>query len=58
MSYQHIRGYCDRPNVRPGETLDFFISSPEAGRCEVSLVRLIHGDRNPAGPGYKEEAVA
>ena len=58
MSYQQIRGYCDRPNVRPGETLDFFISSPEAGRCEVSLVRLIHGDRNPAGPGYKEEAVA
>ena len=54
MSYQQIRGYCDRPNVRPGETLDFFISSPEAGRCEVSLVRLIHGDRNPAGPGYKE----
>jgi N,N-dimethylformamidase len=58
MSYAQIRGYCDRPNVRPGETLDFFISSPEAGRCEVSLVRLIHGDRNPAGPGYKEEAVA
>ncbi len=58
MSYQQIRGYCDRPSVRPGETLDFFISSPEAGRCDVSLVRLIHGDRNPVGPGYKEEAVA
>jgi N,N-dimethylformamidase len=57
MSYQQIRGYCDRPNVRPGEALDFFISSPEAGRCSASLVRLIHGDRNPAGPGYKEEAV-
>ena len=57
MSYAQIRGYCDRPNVRPGETLDFFLSSPEAGRCQVNLVRLIHGDRNPAGPGYKEEAV-
>lgn len=57
MSYAQIRGYCDRPNVRPGESLDFFFSSPEAGRCTVNLVRLIHGDRNPAGPGYKEEAV-
>ena len=24
----------------------------------TELVRLIHGDRNPQGPGYKEEAVA
>ena len=24
---------------------------------EASLVRLIHGDENPAGPGFKEERV-
>lgn len=53
-----IRGYCDRPNVRPGETLDVFVSSPQPGSYQASLVRLIHGDRNPAGPGYREEAVA
>ena len=58
MKGAQIRGYCDRPNVRPGETLDFFLSSPTPGQCEVSLVRLIHGDPNPAGPGYKEERVA
>ena len=29
MSYAQIRGYCDRPNVRPGETLDFFLSNLE-----------------------------
>lgn len=52
-----IRGYCDRPNVRPGETLDVFVSTPATGTYCASLVRLIHGDRNPAGPGYREEAV-
>lgn len=52
-----IRGYCDRPNVRAGESLDFFISSPQPGTCSTHLVRLLHGDRNPAGPGYKEEVV-
>lgn len=57
MKLAQIRGYCDRPNVRPGETLDFFVSSPTTGHFRTSLVRLIHGDRNPAGPGYKEEAV-
>ncbi|MGE0485229.1 MAG: N,N-dimethylformamidase beta subunit family domain-containing protein [Gammaproteobacteria bacterium] len=58
MKPLQIRGYCDRPNVRPGEALDVFVSSPLAGDYRASLVRLIHGDRNPAGPGYREEAVA
>lgn len=57
MKLAQIRGYCDRPNVRGGERLDFFLSSPDSGSCKPSLVRLIHGDRNPAGPGYKEESV-
>lgn len=57
MKLAQIRGYCDRPNLRPGETLDFFVSSPRAGAYRTSLVRLIHGDPNPAGPGYKEEVV-
>jgi N,N-dimethylformamidase len=58
MSRSEIRGYCDRPNVRPGEALDFHVASSRAGRAQASLVRLIHGDRNPDGPGYKEEKVA
>ena len=57
MKLAQIRGYCDRPNVRGGEHLDFFLSSPDRGNCRPSLVRLVHGDRNPAGPGYKEEPV-
>ena len=57
MNAPQIRGYCDRPNVRPGESLDVFVSAPAAGTYTARLVRLIHGDRNPAGPGYKEQAV-
>ena len=57
MSALHIRGYCDRPNVRPNEELDIFVSTPTPGTYNAKLIRLIHGDRNPAGPGYKEEAV-
>jgi N,N-dimethylformamidase len=57
MSKLPICGYCDRPNVRPGESLTFFVSTEAPGRCEPSLVRLIHGDRNPAGPGYREQPV-
>jgi N,N-dimethylformamidase len=58
MKTRQIRGYCDRPNVRPGEALDFFVSSPTPGAYRTELVRLVHGDRNPLGPGYKEQAVA
>jgi N,N-dimethylformamidase len=57
MKLSQIRGYCDRPNVRGGERLDFFLSSPQSGSCKPGLVRLVHGDRNPAGPGYREEPV-
>lgn len=57
MARAQIRGYCDRPNVKQGEHLSFFVSSPAPGEYRTRLVRLIHGDPNPAGPGYKEEEV-
>ncbi|SMH26489.1 N,N-dimethylformamidase beta subunit family domain-containing protein [Mesorhizobium australicum] len=53
-----ILGYSDKLSVRPGETLSFMVSCSEAERFEASIVRLIHGDVNPAGPGYKEERLA
>ena len=49
-------GYADRFSVAPGETIQFMVSS-EAASFRAALVRLIHGDANPAGPGYREEAV-
>jgi len=57
-SPMRILGYCDRPNVRPGEVLRFFVScDEELGAYQTDIVRLIHGDLDPRGPGYKEQVV-
>jgi N,N-dimethylformamidase len=48
-------GYADRLSVAPGESIRFMISAEL--EYESALVRLIHGDSNPNGPGYKEEVV-
>jgi N,N-dimethylformamidase len=54
-----ILGYCDRPNVRPGETLKFFVScAEELESYQADIVKLVHGDLDPRGPGYKEEVIA
>ena len=51
-----LLGYADRFSVGPGERIRFMVSCG-AERFDARLVRLIHGDTNPAGPGYREEAV-
>ena len=52
-----IHGYCDRLSVAPGEPIEFKVSCEEPGRYRADIVRLVHGDTNPAGPGFKEEVV-
>ncbi|MEM8935348.1 MAG: N,N-dimethylformamidase beta subunit family domain-containing protein [Pseudomonadota bacterium] len=56
MSDLKITGYVDRWSARPGETLTFFISTA-ASHYRSSIVRLIHGDPNPSGPGFKVEQI-
>ena len=51
-----IVGYSDRLSVRPGETVRFMVSC-ERPAYRADIVRLIHGDPNPEGPGFKEEVV-
>jgi N,N-dimethylformamidase len=51
-----LTGYTDRLSVAPGETLDFMVSSDEP-KYSVTVVRLFHGDRNPDGPGFKQEEI-
>ena len=53
-----LAGYCDRFSVRPGEQLDIMVSAEGTDRAELQLVRLIHGDENPDGPGFVEREVA
>ena len=49
-------GYTDRFSVQPGERIRFMVSSDQP-RYRMDIVRLIHGDSNPKGPGFKEEVV-
>ncbi|HVA84754.1 MAG TPA: hypothetical protein VNF73_00405, partial [Candidatus Saccharimonadales bacterium] len=51
-----LLGYTDRLSVGPGETIRFMVSCDHP-RYESRLVRLIHGDENPTGPGFKQEVV-
>ncbi|PYR44755.1 MAG: N,N-dimethylformamidase [Acidobacteria bacterium] len=51
-----IVGYADHLRIQPGETIKFMVSS-ELPRYRADIVRLIHGDANPKGPGIKEVLV-
>src|SRR5436190_18724888 len=45
-------GYCDPLIVRSGEAVRCMVSS-YVGDYFADVVRLVHGDPNPAGPGLK-----
>ena len=47
-----IIGYSDRFSVKPGEEIGFLISS-DVAEYTADIVRLIHGDTHPDGPGFK-----
>src|SRR6202023_2917842 len=49
-------GYVDHLTAQPGDTVKFMVSS-QAPRYHVDIVRLIHGDTNPRGPGMKETVI-
>ena len=52
-----LTGYGDRLSVRPGETIEFKVSSTGSEAYQASLVRIICADPNPDGPGWREVAV-
>ena len=51
-------GYLDRWSARPGEAIAVKVSSAANGPYQADLVRIVHADPNPAGPGMKLEPVA
>jgi N,N-dimethylformamidase len=51
-----LAGYSDRLSAAPGQTVSFMVSC-DVPRYETRLVRLIHGDTNPAGPGFRQVVV-
>jgi N,N-dimethylformamidase len=50
-------GYLDRLSGRPGETIAVKVSSEAGEPYAADMVRIIHADPNPAGPGMKLEPV-
>ena len=53
----NLVGYCDPLTVAPGETVRFMVSCASP-TFHADVVRLIHGDPNPGGPGFKEIEIA
>ena len=51
-----IVGYSDRLSVAMGEKIQFMVSC-ELPSYQADIVRLIHGDPNPPGPGFIEEFI-
>ncbi|MBR0644314.1 N,N-dimethylformamidase beta subunit family domain-containing protein [Plastoroseomonas hellenica] len=52
-----VTGYADRWSVRQGETIRFMISVAGGGAYRARVARILCGDPNPAGPGYREVPV-
>lgn len=51
-----LEGYTDEISVPAGGTIQLMIGGPPA-TAKLKIVRLIHGDPHPDGPGFKESAV-
>jgi N,N-dimethylformamidase len=51
-----ISGYADKLSVEPGDTVRIMVST-KAETFRSTMVRIIHGDPDPAGPGIKEEVI-
>ena len=50
-----ITGYSDRYSLCPGEEIKFYVNSEQNEKYHCNIVRMIHGDTNPEGPGFKVE---
>ena len=55
---QWVLGYPDEWSVRPGQTVRFHMSGAGAESVDAQLVKLIHGDTHPGGPGFREVEVS
>ena len=50
-----ITGYSDRLSACAGESIAFKVSSQSSSPYRATLVRVVHADPNPAGPGFRVE---
>ncbi|QAZ45456.1 N,N-dimethylformamidase beta subunit family domain-containing protein [Mesorhizobium sp. Pch-S] len=52
-----ITAYADRISCFPGETVDIKVSATGLRAYDAELRRIIQGDINPDGPGYRDELI-
>lgn len=57
MSMRYITGYADPLCVKSGEDIAFMLSAEGIEAADAALVRIIHGDEHPEGPGFVEREV-
>jgi N,N-dimethylformamidase len=52
-----LLGYVDRWSAKPGETVRLMVSSAGGAPFTARFARILCGDPNPRGPGYREIAM-
>lgn len=57
MNNARIFGYSDPLHLKAGERVDFMVSVEGRDEVEPKLVRLVHADAHPDGPGFIEEEI-
>ena len=57
MAEIKIFGYTNKISVKQGEEIDFHVYADGTDVADAKLVRLIHGDEHPDGPGFVEEEI-
>ncbi len=57
MAQVKLFGYASKISVKPGDTVDFHVNADGCSQAQAQLVRLIHGDQHPDGPGLIEEEI-
>lgn len=57
MTDVRLFGYSDPLAAQAGKSIDFMVSAEGTTQARAELVRLVHGDFNPDGPGFIEEVV-
>lgn len=57
MCAMRLTGYADLFGVNPGKKIRFYVNCDGPAKYDVQIVKMIHADTNPRGPGLIEEAV-
>ena len=57
MAEIKIAGYADQITVKAGDSISFMVSVEGTDSVRADIVRLVHGDEHPDGPGFIEKEV-